>query len=94
MAVATGLEALERLADQSFDCVVIDLSLPDMTGFELLSRISNRADAPFPPVIVYTGRDLTREEEDQLRKYSHSIIVKGARSPERLLDEVSLFSSA
>jgi CheY-like chemotaxis protein len=91
VAVGTGIEALKELALQQYDCVVIDLSLPDMTGFDLLSKISERPDAPFPPVIVYTGRDLTRDEEDQLRRYSNSIIVKGARSPERLLDEVSLF---
>jgi CheY-like chemotaxis protein/signal transduction histidine kinase/CHASE3 domain sensor protein len=91
VAVATGTEALRELSQQQYDCVVIDLSLPDMTGFELLSKVSERPDAPFPPIIVYTGRDLTRDEEDQLRKYSNSIIVKGARSPERLLDEVSLF---
>jgi signal transduction histidine kinase/CheY-like chemotaxis protein/CHASE3 domain sensor protein len=91
VAVATGTEALDQLISQQYDCVVIDLSLPDMTGFELLAKISERSDAPFPPVIVYTGRDLTRDEEEKLRRYSSSIIVKGARSPERLLDEVSLF---
>jgi signal transduction histidine kinase/DNA-binding response OmpR family regulator/CHASE3 domain sensor protein len=90
-AVSTGGEALKELSSQQFDCVVIDLSLPDMTGFELIAQMSAGSHAPFPPVIVYTGRDLSRDEEHELRRYSRSIIVKGAKSPERLLDEVSLF---
>jgi CheY-like chemotaxis protein len=84
-------EALERLAGESFDCVVVDLALPDGSGFELLDRMSAEERYSFPPVIVYTGRSLTAEEEERLRRTSSSIIVKGARSPERLLDEVTLF---
>lgn len=93
VAVATGGEALARLGEASagFDCMIIDLKLPDMQGKELLRRMAEQGLQPFPPVIVYTGRNLTREEEADLMKYSRSIIIKGARSPERLLDEVTLF---
>ena len=84
-------EALEQLSSMSFDCMVMDLMLPDGSGYELLERISKGGKYAFPPVIVYTGRVLSRDEEQKLRRYSHSIIIKGARSPERLLDEVTLF---
>ncbi len=90
-AVATGSEALALLADTIFDCMIIDLKLPDIQGSELLRRMSTEDICSFPPVIVYTGRNLTRDEEADLLKYSRSIIIKGARSPERLLDEVTLF---
>ena len=89
--VGTVREALARLDTQTFDCMVLDLMLPDASGFELLERMSEGTRYAFPPVIVYTGRSLSRDEELRLRRYSSSIIVKGARSPERLLDEVSLF---
>lgn len=92
VAVERGEEALRLLDEQHFDCMVIDLKLPDMDGTELLSRMAARSgDAAPPPVIVYTGRNLSREEEAELNRYSRSIIIKGARSPERLLDEVTLF---
>jgi signal transduction histidine kinase/DNA-binding response OmpR family regulator len=84
-------EALDRLSSHTYDCMVMDLMLPDGSGYDLLERISKNAKYSFPPVIVYTGRVLTRDEEQKLRRYSHSIIIKGARSPERLLDEVTLF---
>jgi CheY-like chemotaxis protein len=71
--------------------MVLDLSLPDRTGIELLEEMSQQESYAFPPVIVYTGRSLSREEEQNLRRFSQSIIIKGARSPERLLDEVTLF---
>ncbi|UVW27765.1 response regulator [Massilia sp. H6] len=90
-AVGTGGEALELLHSQTYDCMIIDLKLPDMQGRELLERMSAEEVCSFPPVIVYTGRNLTRDEEAELLKYSRSIIIKGARSPERLLDEVTLF---
>ncbi|NRR33337.1 response regulator [Oxalobacteraceae bacterium] len=90
-AVGTGAEALALLRNTVFDCMVIDLKLPDMQGNELLQRMAGEQLASFPPVIVYTGRNLTRAEEADLHKYSRSIIIKGARSPERLLDEVTLF---
>jgi signal transduction histidine kinase/CheY-like chemotaxis protein len=90
-AVATGAEALELLKDTVYDCMIIDLKLPDMDGSDLLERMTSEDICSFPPVIVYTGRNLTREEEARLNRYSRSIIIKGARSPERLLDEVTLF---
>jgi signal transduction histidine kinase/DNA-binding response OmpR family regulator len=90
-AVGSGSEALELLRRQIFDCMIIDLKLPDMQGKELLQQMSVEELCSFPPVIVYTGRNLTRDEEAELLRYSRSIIIKGARSPERLLDEVTLF---
>jgi CheY-like chemotaxis protein/signal transduction histidine kinase/CHASE3 domain sensor protein len=90
VGVGTAAECLEQLQRQTFDCMVLDLSLPDASGFSLLETLS-RADHAFPPVIVYTGHDLSADDEQKLRRYSHSIIIKGAKSPERLLDEVSLF---
>jgi CheY-like chemotaxis protein/signal transduction histidine kinase/CHASE3 domain sensor protein len=90
-AVEFGEEALALLRTTIFDCMIIDLKLPDMQGGELLQRMSGENMYSFPPVIVYTGRNLTHAEEADLLKYSRSIIIKGARSPERLLDEVTLF---
>ncbi|KZX62887.1 two-component system sensor histidine kinase/response regulator [Stutzerimonas frequens] len=90
-AVEFGEQALELLRSTVFDCMIIDLKLPDMDGSELLERMAREDICSFPPVIVYTGRNLTRDEEAALLKYSRSIIIKGARSPERLLDEVTLF---
>jgi len=90
-AVESGEEAIKLLHNTIFDCMIIDLKLPDMQGHELLQRMSSEEICSFPPVIVYTGRNLTRDEESNLLKYSRSIIIKGARSPERLLDEVTLF---
>jgi signal transduction histidine kinase/DNA-binding response OmpR family regulator len=89
--VGTMAQALEELAATTFDCMVTDLALPDGSGYDLLERMAASEALSFPPVIVYTGRALTRDEEERLRRYSKSIIVKGARSPERLLDEVTLF---
>lgn len=90
-AVQNAKEALRVLKDTIFDCMIVDLSLPDMSGYELFETMTADSISSFPPVIVYTGRSLSRDEEDRLRKYSQSIILKGARSPERLLSEVSLF---
>ena len=90
-AVEQGEQALELLRRNIYDCMIIDLKLPDMQGNELLRRMGEEDICSFPPVIVYTGRNLTRDEETELLKYSRSIIIKGARSPERLLDEVTLF---
>ena len=84
VAVETVAEAERQLAAGSFDCVVTDLSLPDASGYDLLERMANDDTYAFPPVIVYTGRSLTADEEQRLRRFSNSIIVKGARSPERL----------
>ena len=69
----------------------MDLNLPDVSGYELLEQMAEQDDVSFPPVIVYTGRSLSRDEEQRLRRFSKSIIIKDARSPERLLDEVTLF---
>lgn len=90
-AVGTVADALQQLGSATFDCMVMDLALPDGTGYDLLERMAGNDAVGFPPVIVYTGRVLGREEEQRLRRYSKSIIIKGARSPERLLDEVTLF---
>ncbi len=90
-AVGTGAEALETLAEEPIDCLVLDLRLPDMTGQELLEKIS--ADPRFRdlPVVVYTGKDLSRDEESKLKAVAKSIVLKDVRSPERLLDETALF---
>ncbi|MEW6100387.1 MAG: response regulator [Pseudomonadota bacterium] len=89
--VGTVREALDCLGRHTYDCMVMDLALPDGSGYELLERLAPGTDCSFPPVIVYTGRAVSADEEQRLRKYSRSIIIKGARSPERLLDEVTLF---
>ncbi len=89
--VQSAADCLARLGEETFDCMVLDLNLPDMSGLDLLERLSLDESVGFPPVIVYTGRELSEEEEMRLRRYSKSIIVKGAKSPERLLDEVTLF---
>lgn len=90
--MATAEQALEQLSQQIYDCMVMDLSLPMMSGFDLLEELS-KSDSPYsyPPVIIYTGRDLSSAEEERLRRFSNSIIIKSARSPERLLSEVTLF---
>jgi signal transduction histidine kinase/DNA-binding response OmpR family regulator/CHASE3 domain sensor protein len=89
--VATATQALELLRRMTFDCLVLDLSLPDLSGYQMLERMADTEEVSFPPVIVYTGHSLTRDEEQQLRRFSRSIIIKDVRSPERLLDEVTLF---
>jgi PAS domain S-box-containing protein len=87
---ASGAEALQALKTKKYDCIILDLGLPDMTGFQLLRQL--RAEGIIiPPVVVYTGRELTRDEEMELRDYAESIIIKGVRSDERLLDETALF---
>jgi signal transduction histidine kinase/CheY-like chemotaxis protein/CHASE3 domain sensor protein len=90
-AVESANEALRELAATTFDCVVLDFNLPDLSGYDLLEKMAQQDEVSFPPVIVYTGRALSRDEEQSLRRYSKSIIIKDARSPERLLDEVTLF---
>jgi CheY-like chemotaxis protein/CHASE3 domain sensor protein len=91
VAAGTAAECLELLRTQTFDCMVLDLSLPDASGYSLLETLSQEGAYSFPPVIVYTGRQLSVDDELRLRRYSKSIIIKGAKSPERLLDEVTLF---
>ena len=90
-AVATAKEALEALKQMPFECVVLDLKLPDMDGFELIEKIKEDPMNTALPIIVYTGKDLTPEEETRLKKAAETIIVKGVKSPERLLDETALF---
>jgi CheY-like chemotaxis protein/signal transduction histidine kinase/CHASE3 domain sensor protein len=91
IAVENAADALDRLRHTTFDCMVMDLNLPDLSGYELLETMAGQDDVSFPPVIVYTGRSLSRDEEQRLYRFSKSIIIKDARSPERLLDEVTLF---
>ncbi|WP_438750260.1 response regulator [Pararhizobium sp. O133] len=91
VVAGTAAECLRLLKEQTFDCMVLDLSLPDASGYSLLETLSQESAYAFPPVIVYTGRVLSADDEQQLRRYSKSIIIKGAKSPERLLDEVTLF---
>ena len=91
VGVGSMTDALAQLSHASFDCMVLDLALPDGSGYDLLEAMAEGEQYAFPPVIVYTGRELDHDEEQRLRRYSKSIIIKGARSPERLLDEVSLF---
>ena len=88
---ATGGEALEMLLDRTFDCVVLDLRLPDMTGFELLEKMHTVPELMDVPVVVFTGKDLTVDEQVQLKAMAKGIVLKDVQSPERLLDETSLF---
>jgi HAMP domain-containing protein/signal transduction histidine kinase/DNA-binding response OmpR family regulator len=90
-AVGTAAEALALLAENRYDCMVLDLGLRDMSGFTLLETIKTNPALQDLPVIIYTGKDLSPSEETQLRRYAQTIIVKDARSPERLLDETALF---
>ncbi len=88
---STGQEALQKLSEEDFDCIILDLGLPDMSGFELLSKIKGRDPEIKTPIVVYTGKELTSAEKAILDEYTESIILKGANSPGRLLDEVVLF---
>ncbi|MEO5576763.1 MAG: HAMP domain-containing protein [Gaiellaceae bacterium] len=92
VAVGSSEEALAALdSEAEFDCMVLDLKLPKMTGFDLLEKVKTTEHSRALPVIVYTGKELTRREETKLKRYAETIVVKDARSPERLLDETSLF---
>jgi HAMP domain-containing protein/CheY-like chemotaxis protein/signal transduction histidine kinase len=88
---ATGAQALAAIEQQTFDCVVLDLRLPDMSGFEILERFRDTPSMSNLPVIVFTGKDLTPEEDARLHMLARSVVVKGVESPERLLDETALF---
>jgi CheY-like chemotaxis protein len=90
-AVGSSEEALVQLGERQFDCMVLDLRLPATSGFKLLEGLKKDKRHAKLPVIVYTGKELTRREETRLKRYAETIIVKDARSPERLLDETSLF---
>jgi HAMP domain-containing protein/signal transduction histidine kinase/DNA-binding response OmpR family regulator len=87
----TGAAALAQLREQPPDCVVLDLKLPDMSGFEVLEKIRDDAELSDLPVVVFTGRELSADEDAKLRTMARSVVVKGVESPERLLDETSLF---
>jgi CheY-like chemotaxis protein len=89
--VGSGGEALERLKAAPADCVVLDLRLPDMTGFEVLERLHADGALEDTPVVVFTGRELTPEEDARLHTMARSVVIKGVESPERLLDETALF---
>ncbi len=90
-AVADGAAALEAIRTQHFDCLVLDLGLPDMTGFELIEQIKLLPHGKTLPIIVYTGREISKSQETELRRIAETIIIKDVRSPERLLDETALF---
>ncbi|MEP6671953.1 MAG: response regulator, partial [Chthoniobacter sp.] len=89
--VGTGAAALEALLDKPFDCGVLDLRLPDMSGFELLDKIQAESNLRDVPIVVFTGKELSRDEESHLKTVAKSIVLKDVQSPERLLDETALF---
>jgi HAMP domain-containing protein/CheY-like chemotaxis protein/signal transduction histidine kinase len=88
---ATGSAALAAVAAEAFDCVVLDLRLPDMSGFDILERFRDDPSLSHLPVVVFTGKDLSPDEDARLRILARSVVVKGVESPERLLDETALF---
>ncbi|HEX5222211.1 MAG TPA: HAMP domain-containing protein [Verrucomicrobiae bacterium] len=89
--IGTGQEALQLLLDRPFDCCVLDLRLPDMSGYSLLEKMQSEPDLRDVPVVVFTGKQLAEEEEKQLRAVAKSIVLKDVQSPERLFDETALF---
>jgi CheY-like chemotaxis protein/signal transduction histidine kinase len=88
---ATGAEAIQTVTEQAFDCVVLDLRLPDISGFDVLERFRDTSSLADLPVVVFTGKELSPEEDAQLHSLARSVVVKGVESPERLLDETALF---
>ena len=91
LIAGTGAEALDALQGQRCDCAVLDLRLPDMSGFEVLERIRDDKALRDLPVVVFTGKELSPEEDARLHTMARSVVVKGVESPERLLDETALF---
>jgi CheY-like chemotaxis protein len=89
--VSTGAEAINIVGDESFDCVVLDLRLPDMSGFEVLERFRDTPSLGDLPIVVFTGKELSPEEDARLHTLARSVVLKGVESPERLLDETALF---
>jgi CheY-like chemotaxis protein len=87
----SGQQAYDMMTESPFDCVILDLGLPDMTGFDLLSKIRNNDGLAHVPIIVYTGKDLSKDENTKLEKLAKTVVLKTAFSSERLLDEVMLF---
>jgi CheY-like chemotaxis protein/putative methionine-R-sulfoxide reductase with GAF domain len=88
---SSGAEAMEKLLASDYDCIVLDLRLPDMSGFELLDRIEAETRLRQVPIVVFTGKDLSADEDQRLRRAAKSVVIKGVESPERLLDETALF---
>lgn len=91
LEAGSGQEALSVCKESYIDCIVLDIGLPDMSGFDLIYELEKIEDQQTPPIIIYTGRELTWEENNELQKYAESIIIKGVKSEERLLDETALF---
>jgi hypothetical protein len=91
VTVGTGEEALALLRQETYDCAVLDLRLPDMSGFDVLDRIRETEALHDLPIVVFTGRELSPEDDARLRSIARSVVVKGVESPERLLDETALF---
>jgi len=91
VVVSSGEEAIQAVNDQSFDCVVLDLRLPDISGFDVLERFRDTPSLSDLPVVVFTGKELSPEEDARLHALARSVVVKGVESPERLLDETALF---
>ncbi|NQZ11336.1 MAG: response regulator, partial [Algicola sp.] len=90
-SVATGSAGCIEIVSGKYDCVILDLGLPDMTGFEVLKRVSSDTERQIPPIIVYTGKQISDQEQTELHKYASTIVIKGVGSTERLLDDISLF---
>jgi len=88
---STGSEAMALYQQNQIDCIILDIGLPDMSGFDLIHTLEKIKDYNLPPIIVYTGKELTNAENNELEKYAESIIIKGVKSEERLLDETALF---
>jgi CheY-like chemotaxis protein len=88
---ANGNDACNHIKSTQFDCVILDLNLPDMSGFDVLKKVTSNSRKALPPIIIYTGRELTDAENVHLAEFTSSIIVKDAESPERLIDEVAMF---
>jgi CheY-like chemotaxis protein len=88
---ANGKDTYRHIKSKQFDCVILDLNLPDMSGFDVLKEVTKDSKRVLPPIIIYTGRELTDEENTNLAEFTSSIIVKDAESPERLIDEVAMF---
>jgi HAMP domain-containing protein/CheY-like chemotaxis protein/signal transduction histidine kinase len=91
VAVDTGEKALQALRDNHFDCMVLDLTLPDISGFDLLDIIGKDSSLRDLPIVINTAKELDRKEVAKLKRYAKTIVIKDARSPERLLDETALF---
>lgn len=91
LEASSGQEALDILKTETVDCIILDLILPDISGFEIIRELEKSGMENVPPIIVYTGKELSKEENDELQKYAESIIIKGVKSEERLLDETALF---